>query len=486
MIDLMIPLQGGKTVPYYEQIYLYIREEIRTGKIRRGEKMPSTRQLAAKLGISRSTTQLAYDQLTAEGYLEARPCRGYYAADIDLPFSMEKAQEAPSGAEGRSAGEAFLREESEKDNIRNNHPEKAEKEKILIDFSPRGIDLSRFPFNTWRKLSREILQDENKSLFVSGSPRGEENLRQAICDYLQASRGIPCRPEQLVVGAGSEYLLMLLWQILGNRQVAMEDPTYRQASRVMQGLGHTVIPVAMDRYGMRADLLEESGAEMAYIMPSHQFPTGAVMSVARRAEILAWADKKEDRYIIEDDYDSEFRYRGRPIPALCGSDRLGRVIYLGTFSKAVAPAIRVSYMVLPERLSKRYDEVCGFYASTVSRVDQAVLARFMEEGYFERHLNRMRGIYRAKHDCLLASLESLRGDFHISGEMAGLHVLLKSKQNSEETLRHLAAEKGVRVYGLSSYFLKPEQSQTVILGYANLTEEEICRGVELLKEAWCR
>lgn len=466
MIDLMIPFADNKSAPYYEQIYCFIKREIQEGRIGAGEKLPSTRQLAEKLSVSRSTTQLAYDQLVAEGYLEARPCRGYYAAEVESLLAMpergtEEMASAPEENRGKQDGNG------------------------LLDFSPRGIDLGHFPFSVWRKLSRETLQAGNREFFASGLPRGEQRLRQAICDYLQASRGIHCRPEQVVVGAGSEYLLMLLWQVTGKCRIAMENPTYRQASRVLQGLGHDIVPVAMDRSGMRADLLARSGADMAYIMPSHQFPTGAVMSVSRRREILNWSAEAPGRYLIEDDYDSEFRYRGRPIPALCGSDYTGRVIYLGTFSKAVAPAIRVSYMVLPEELNRRYDEVCGFYASTVSRVDQEILARFLEEGYFERHLNRMRGIYRNKHEALLEALEPLRKDFRISGEMAGLHLLLESRRGErEETLIARAAEAGVRVYGLSAYFLEPAESHTVILGYANLEEEEIRRGVQTLREAW--
>ncbi|MCD8078216.1 MAG: PLP-dependent aminotransferase family protein [Lachnospiraceae bacterium] len=464
-MDLMIPFTDNKSAPYYEQIYCFIKKEIQEGRIGAGEKLPSTRQLAEKLSVSRSTTQLAYDQLVAEGYLEARPCRGYYAAEVESLLSMPE--------RGSEETELLLEASGE------------EREEGMLDFSPRGIDLGHFPFSVWRKLSRETLQEGNREFFASGLPRGEQKLRGAICDYLRASRGIHCRPEQIVVGAGSEYLLMLLWQITGKRRIAMEDPTYRQASRVLQSLGHDILPVAIDRSGMRADLLAQSGADMAYIMPSHQFPTGAVMSVSRRREILNWSVEVPGRYLIEDDYDSEFRYRGRPIPALCGSDYAGRVIYIGTFSKAVAPAIRVSYMVLPEELNRRYDEVCGFYASTVSRVDQEILARFLEEGYFERHLNRMRGIYRNKHDALLEALEPLRKDFRISGQMAGLQLLLEScRGEREETLIARAAQAGVRVYGLSAYFLKPAESHTVILGYANLEEEEICRGVQILQEAW--
>lgn len=468
MTELMIPFDD-KSAPLYEQIYRFIKEEIVSGRIPAQTKLPSTRRLAVNLSVSRATVQLAYDQLTAEGYLESEPCRGYFSADVGVLLQMHR-----TGSDSEAAKPDFQEEE----------------EKPLVDFSPRGIDLEHFPYNTWRKLSREILTDDHKKLFTSGDPRGELSLRQTICRYLKSARLVDCRPEQMIIGAGSEYLLMLLNQILGGSAIAMENPTYKQAYRVFRRLGHPVVPVPMDKNGMQTEALRVTGAEIAYIMPSHQYPTGVVMPIKRRQELLAWAAESKGRYIIEDDYDSEFRYRGKPIPALWGSGDPGKVIYLGTFSKSVAPAIRVSYMILPDALLERYNRDCSFYASTVSRVDQEILTRFLSEGYFERHLNRMRGIYRTKHDVLLTALEPLREHFSIQGDMAGLHILLKSKGGrSEGRLIRQAEAAGIRVYGLSSYFIKEmeqpeEMSQTVILGYANLTEEEIRRGVEVLVRVW--
>ena len=501
MIDLTIPFDNRERTPYYEQIYSYIKSAIREGHIQAGERLPSTRQLAQKLGVSRSTTQLAYDQLCAEGYLEARPYRGYYAAKMEDLY-LQPGNGAAHGRMTRSTDlsnhnslQMLTAPEVSKDTSyprtfgstqeENIREESASPEASSIDFSPRGIDLGHFPFRIWRKLSRDVLQDENREIFASGDNQGEWELRQAICDYLRGSRSILCHPGQVVVGAGTEYLLMLLTQLIGIRCIAMENPTYRQASLVMARLGHQILPGDTGAQGMQTRQLEGSGADLVYTMPSHQFPTGTVLSAPRRQQILRWAMEDERRFIIEDDYDSEFRYRGKPIPSLAGSDTGERVIYLGTFSKAVAPAIRVSYMVLPMSLALRYPEVCGFYTSTVSRIDQMILSRFMEQGYFERHLNRMRGIYRTKHDLLLDALEDFRGAFRISGEMAGLHVLLESVEGRrEEELQNLAEQAGVQVYPLSSYYLKPDVSRTVLLGYANLTEEEILEGVHRLREAW--
>lgn len=465
-MELMIPLKAHINQPMYEQIYQYIKQEIRTGNLKQGARLPSTRVLAENLKVSRSTTQMAYDQLVAEGYIENIPCKGCFVQQIEELVEVEPEQNG-----------AFIPEISE------------EKSGIEIDFSPRGIDLTHFPFNAWRKVTRDTLVDDKKEMFLTGSPQGEPALRKAILGYLHSARGVNCGEEQIIVGAGSEYLLMLLSQILGNeRVIAMENPTYKQAYRVFESLGYRMVPVEMDQYGMDAEMLEESGADVAYVMPSHQYPTGIVMPVTRRQELLRWAGRKKGRYLIEDDYDSEFRYKGKPIPALQGMDTRGKVIYIGTFSKSIAPAIRVGYMVLPVKLLAIYRQRLGFYASTVSRIDQNIIYQFLIGGYYERHLNRMRAIYKSKHDVLLGQLKQLEPDFTIQGEFAGLHVLLTSrKEKPEQWLIEKAQKIGVKVYGLSSYFIHNHHNNrpfTVILGYANLSEEEIKEGVALLKEAW--
>lgn len=464
-MELLIPLDSRSKKPLYEQIYSHICAEIRSGALKAGDRLPSTRVLAEHLKVSRSTTQMAYDQLLAEGYMEARPCRGYFVSHLE-----ELVETGPSGTEEmQTAAE----------------PDAGWR----VDFSPRGIDLDSFPYHVWRKLSRNTLVDDNKEMFHSGDHQGEPGLREAIRSYLHSARGVNCSTEQIIVGAGSEYLLMLLSQILeGKHVIAMENPTYKQAYRVFHSLGYEVCPVEMDANGMDPSILSESGANVAYVMPSHQFPTGVVMPVGRRQELLKWAVEEAGRYIIEDDYDSEFRYRGKPIPALQGMDRSGKVIYLGTFSKCIAPAIRVSYLVLPKPLLVRYRSQTSFYASTVSRIDQNILYQFLSQGYFERHLNRMRAIYKTKHDLLIELIEPLKEQFEIRGEHAGIHILLTSKYNrSEQELISLAAEAGVKVYGLSSYFIHPEhnhRSATVVLGYASLNEDAIREGVGILTRCW--
>ena len=465
-MELIIPFDSQSDSPLYEQIYQYIKNEIRRGKLEAGSRLPSTRILARNLRLSRSTTQMAYDQLLSEGYIEALPCKGYFVCKIEELVEVRQ-----------KGGGSFV------------EPGDTGKDRYEVDFSPRGIDLDSFPFNTWRKISRNTLVDDNKEMFAAGDPQGERALRTAIGDYLHSARGVDCRPEQILIGAGSEYLLMLLLQILGNgRKIAMENPTYKQAYRVLRGEGYPVIPVDMDRYGMDVERLACSSADVAYVMPSHQYPTGIVMPVKRRQELLAWAYSGADRYLIEDDYDSEFRYKGKPIPALQGMDRGGRVIYMGTFSKSIAPAIRVGFMVLPEHLLEAYRERAGFYLSTVSRIDQNILYQFITQGYYERHLNRMRALYKGKHDALMTGLKELEDRFLIRGEYAGLHVLLTHRQGeAEERLVARAAALGVKVYGISGCFIQPEANllgSTVMLGYASLSEEEIRKGTKLLAKAW--
>ena len=365
----------------YEQIYEHIRKEIQEGKLLAGERLPSTRALAEYLQVARSTVDYAYGQLLSEGYIESRPCKGYYACALEeMPWTEEPGEE--TGAQTQS-GVVPLSGEG------------------VIDFSPYDIDMTGFPFSVWKKITKHILTCANSDLFARGEAQGDYGLRLTISRYLHSSRGVNCRPEQVIVGAGNDYLLLLLEKILGRHvRIAMENPTYKRSYRIFQSFSYPISTVDMDEWGMRADRLERENVSAVYVMPSHQFPTGTVMPIGRRMELLRWAAREPERYLIEDDYDSEFRFRGKPIPALQASDRHGRVIYLGTFSKAIAPAIRVSFLVLPESLLEKYLRECGFYSCTVSRIDQSILDEFIREGYFERHLNKMRKIYRAKHELL--------------------------------------------------------------------------------------
>lgn len=465
MNDLTINLDVHSSVPLYEQIYKYIKKEIQSRGLPFGERLPSTRKLAKYLQVSRTTVDMAYEQLVSEGYIEARPYKGYFVCELEGLYHL-KTGHVPASAPGADASETYR-----------------------YDFSPNGVDLNSFPQNAWRKLSKSILLEENKILFQLGDPRGEHELRQTIAQYLHQARGVEASPEQIIVGAGNDFLLLLLCSMFGTGQrIAMESPTYKKAYDLFCNLSNEVRIVEMDESGMRIDGLAETDAQIAYVMPSHQYPLGTVMPVKRRMQLLEWANASPGRYIIEDDYDSEFRYKGKPIPALQGYDRNDTVIYIGTFSKSIAPAIRVSYMVLPNRLMELYQKRGKTISCTVSRVDQMLIASFLNEGYYERHLNKMRAIYKSRHDVLLEELRPFRQFCRISGENAGVHILLTFKNGmKEDEAVQRAAKYGVKVYGLSRYYVgeaKLPEEETVILGYANLQEEEIRDAVRLLAQAW--
>lgn len=489
MYDMTIRLQAGG-ICLYEQIYEHIKREIRDGKLLAGERLPSTRSLAEYLQVARSTVDYAYGQLLAEGYIEARPCRGYFVCPLDELMQLEDGggrAEAFPGENAFCGKKAFSTEGTEA--IRN---DAAGSGNFVCDFSPHEIDMSGFPFGVWKKITKNILTDANSDLFARGEPQGDRELRLTISRYLHSSRGVNCSPEQIIVGAGNDYLLLLLEKLLGRQvRIAMENPTYLRSFRILKSFSYQVVTVDADENGMQVGQLEQENVSAVYCMPSHQFPSGTVMPIGRRIELLKWASKGADRYIIEDDYDSEFRYHGKPIPALQATDEHGKVIYLGSFSKAIAPAIRISFMVLPKALLEKYRQELFFYSCTVSRIDQSILNEFIRDGYFERHLNRMRKIYRAKHELLLEELRPFREKFTVTGENAGLHLLLTAKGAvGEEELVAAAAGVGVKVYGLSGNMAetpgqrKKPVTATVLMGFGALKHEQIREGIRRLKEVW--
>lgn len=468
MNELMINLQNDSKKPLYAQIYEYIRKNIADGKISCGEKLPSTRLLAKHLQISRSTVEAAYDQLLSEGYIESEPYRGYFISDIS---------------------ELYLDKRNVQDKNISQKKHLTDIEQYTIIFSPFKNEMSHFPYSIWKKITKNLLADNDPNLFLTGEAAGELELREAICSYLYQARGVNSRPAQVIIGAGNEYLLILLSQVLGRKKrVAMENPTYLQAYRTLCNMEYQAEAVGMDENGICIEELTGLNPDIVYTMPSHQFPMGIVMPLKRRLELLRWAGEKPGRYIIEDDHDSEFRYRGKPIPSLQGNDKEGKVIYIGTFSKSIGPSVRVSYMVLPEELLVPYEKNCGFYASTVSKEQQKVLAAFLKEGYFERHLNRMRGIYKSKHDFFLNLLKKEQWVHKIYGDNAGMHLLveLDTKVPAEDIVGQ-AAEKGIRIYTLEEYRIPGTEAvrrayPTILLGYGALSEEEMREGIAHIRE----
>lgn len=471
MKELLISLDVQAEISLYEQIYRYIRNDITGGRLSRGERLPSARLLASQLQVSRSTVDAAYAQLVSEGYLEAKRGSGYYVCDIGSLYGFTQAhvrQFSDSGQQGCPQQPKY-------------------------NFLPGQIDDRGFAYNAWRKCAKEALLDleASRQLLPAGHPQGEYELREAVASYLYQARGVRCQPQQMVIGAGNEYLLQMLGQMFaGSGKAAMESPTYLQAYHTFLNIGYEVIAVPTDADGMMASNIPDGDITFAYVMPSHQFPLGTVMPLKRRLELLAWAQAGERRYIIEDDHDSEFRYKGRPIPSLQGISQSDRVIYLGTFSNSIMPSIRISYMVLPPQLVDIYKETCGFYASTVSRIQQMTVCRFIRQGYFERHLNKMRGIYKGKHDLLLHLLKEKQWVYRIYGGYAGLHMAVELDCGlTEEEVSKRAEGYGLRVQGMEGcYFAegrKPGARPVMLLGFGRLSEEEIRAGVEILERCIC-
>lgn len=477
MNEIMIDLQGGAKAPLYEKIYEYIKNEIVDGKISKGEKLPSTRLLAKNLSVSRSTAELAYDQLLAEGYIEAEPYRGYFVCDVEALYQLEQRNHMQ---EKLQAGQDW--QPGWKTEIKHGAGSSKQKE---IDFSPYTIDTQNFPYNVWRKLHKNVLLDDREEILLSGDGQGDHELRMAIADYLHQARGVNCVAEQIIIGAGNEYLELLLAQVLGEKKtVLMDDPTYLQAYRTFSNMGYLVKNIPAEQGSMPIEAVRRENADILYVMPSHQFPLGTVMPLKQRLELLKWASEKEGRYLIEDDHDSEYRYKGKPIPALQSIDHEEKVIYLGTFSKSIAPSLRISYMVLPQHLLKNYQSYCGFYSTTVSKIQQEVLCGFIRGGYFGRHLNKMRGIYKNKHDFLVSELKKRPWVENIAGDNAGLHVLVQvDTQMSEEELCERAAEQGIHLMGISEHYIhKPPVSKPVLLlGYGKPDEKRILEGLNRLE-----
>lgn len=470
MLELMIHLNNNSRKPLYEQIYDYIRLNIADGKISCGEKLPSTRFLSKHLQVSRSTVELAYEQLLSEGYIESEPCRGYYASDISDLYLEEGKKRREQ--QNKQEDMFFQREED-----------------YRIVFSPNRNEFEYFPYNAWRKISKELLAANDPALFYSGEAAGEWELRQAICKYLYHARGVNCSPKQMIVGAGNEYLLMLLAQVLGSKKkVAIENPTYLKAYQTFVNMEYEMLSLTRDDSGIHMDEIREEEPDIVYTMPSHQFPMGTVMPMKRRLELLQWAAEKKGRYIIEDDHDSEFRYKGKPIPSLQGNDANGTVIYIGTFSKSISPAIRVSYMVLPAALLDAYNEKCGFYSSTVPKEQQKVLAAFLNQGYFERYLNKMRGIYRGKHDYFLTLLKKEKWVHKIYGDQAGMHLLVElNTEIAAQIIVEKAKQKRIRIYALEEYMIPGTATDetgyhTLLFGYGALNEQEMQEGIQCIRE----
>lgn len=448
--------------PLYEHLYKCIKNDIMNGTLPARTKLPSKRSFASNLGVSAITVENAYAQLLSEGYIYSRPKKGYYVSTFSRSLLPPRAMPETAVA----LPEARL--------------------VFFADFSSNQTRPDNFPFSVWAKLMRETMQERNSELMTKPPCGGIFELREAIASHLKQFRDMQVQPEQIFVGAGTEYLYGLLVQLLGFDKVyAIENPGYEKIAQIYESYQVRRRFIDMDDCGIRMDRLEESGADVVHISPSHHFPTGIITPVSRRYELLGWAAKSDSRYIIEDDYDSEFRLTGKPIPALQSIDLMEKVIYINTFSKSLTSTMRISYMVLPPGLAQRFLEQMSFYSCTVSNFEQYALMRFIREGYLEKHINRMRNYYHRQRDALLDAIKKspLSSRVTITEEDSGLHFLMKIDTALSDTeLMEKAREKGLRLTALSRYYHRPDSDveHIFIINYSYLETEHIPEAIRRL------
>ncbi len=443
----------------YEYLYKQIKADILSFRLAPDEKLPSKRALAKHLDLSTVTVENAYAQLQAEGYIYSVPKSGFFVSRLS---GVALSQPGPQTTVQAQSSH-----------------------KIFADFAGNSAGSDSFPYHIWARLMRQTMSDSPEKLMVRSPSAGVAELRQAIADHLYRFRGMIVSPENIVVGAGTEYLYGLLIQLLGRDRVyAVEDPGYSKISRIYAANGVACAHIPLDEKGVSPAFLSNSGADVLHISPSHHFPTGIVTPISRRYELLSWACSAPERYIIEDDYDSEFRLLGKPIPVLQSIDMSDRVIYINTFNKSLSGTIRISYMVLPTPLMEKYRRELSFYACTVSNFEQYTLAAFIRQGHLEKHLGRMRKLYREKRDKLIRCIKAQERYCltRIREEDSGLHFLLEvDTPLSDARLAAEAARREVRVCCLSEYYHRPRgDSRTLLINYSGLDAEIIPEAVDRL------
>lgn len=456
MNELTIRLDPKSGFPLYEQLYRHLAEEIKGGRLKGGSRLPSRRSLSMHLKISQQTVDNALQLLLAEGYVTSRPRSGLYVNQMPpLPIIAAGPKPGP---------------------LRPDAPPR-------YDFSPQAADTQLFPRGVFLRMVKETLNDTDDWL-NKGDPRGEPRLRESLSEFLYQYRGVVAPPRRLIIGSGVDQLLGILGTLLPDRsRIAVEDPGYPVAGRTFARRGHQVVPIGLDQEGLDVTALRKTQADAAYLTPSHQFPLGIFMPVKRRAELLHWAQQKQGRYLIEDDYDSEFRYASRPLPSLQGMDGGHRVIYVGTFSRSLAPGLRIAYLVLPEALNQQYDALHLRSGDAVSRFEQQAMAAFVSSFHYARHLKRAGSVYQARCAQLCALLSDIPGSF-LSGQDAGLHFLFGIRGRREEDLVRQAAHAGIPLRGLKEFCCQAELEDALVLGFAGIPDGQVKQAVAALRTAW--
>ncbi|MET3292769.1 UNVERIFIED_CONTAM: GntR family transcriptional regulator/MocR family aminotransferase [Brevibacillus sp. OAP136] len=484
-MDMTPRLHPEAEEPLYAQIYRHFRETILDGRLAAHSRLPSVRQLSSSLSVSKITVETAYQQLAAEGFIESRARSGFYVAEFEERAIDESGELIVLShlANGQSTHSPVQDGEAA-------GPERTTAPPIAYHFHGSIIDLEHFPFTQWRKCASEALDLFRDDFSFYGENQGEPELREEIARYLQRARTVRCDAAQILLGSGFQQAIGFLALMLGpeRRIIAMEEPGYADVREVFTQYGHKVVPIPLEEDGLDVESLAESGAHAVYVTPAHQYPRGMVMPIGKRLRLLQWA-QETGGYIIENDYDGEFRYNVKPTPSLQGLDQDGRVVYISNFSKALSPALRVNYTVLPPALLERYLQHFSFYPCPVPRIHQRTLQLFMQKGHWDRHVRRMRSLYGRKHAELLHAINSImpKDRVEVVAQFAGLHIVLRIKlAATAEQLAAEAAARGVKIYTTTRSWMKQNLDAVphILVGFGGMRIEDIGPGIEQLHEAW--
>ncbi|MGO0063321.1 MocR-like pyridoxine biosynthesis transcription factor PdxR [Brevibacillus fluminis] len=467
---LIVPvLEEDEDTPHYVQLYRFFKTEIATGRLSEQTRLPSVRKLADLLSLSTTPVETAYQQLMAEGFIGSRPRQGYFVQKLLEPYAQL----------GKGQPEAVTA------------PPLLPKGAYAYDFHLSKNDFSVFPFQTWRRLVNQTIQREQQDLLFYGDPQGESGLRQELARYLRQFRGVACVPDQIVIAADHYVLLSFLALLLKEEhaRIGIENPSYPLLRTTFARHGLKMVPIPLEDDGISIQELYQKEVRVACVTPSHQYPRGMIMPISRRLQLLEWA-KETAGLIIEDDYDGEFRYHGRPIPSLQGLVPDAPVVYLGGFGQVVAPAMCISYMVLPRFLLERYRQLYRqlLFEQSSSPVNQKAMQLFMEKGHFEKHVRKMRNVYRKKHDALIAAIQKHLGErVEIIGKDAGFHLLLRAKSpRTEADLLGSARQAGINLASAAYTWFGPDQEERkeFLIGFGGIDTDKIEPGIKLLREVW--
>lgn len=450
----------------YQQIYEGIKDNILNGKLKAHEKLPSKRALAEGLDVSINSVKIGYEQLLAEGYIYTQERKGYFVENI-----TEFVQQYSGGT----------------DKLPEDLREKPVRRDGWLSLSHMASDISYFPFKEWLKCQEKAIKSYTRELSEMTYSQGPYEVRETICRMIAISRGVNCEPEQIVIGAGTQLLVDQLMECMNhNSVIALENPGYARFYELLKKMNFAVEPISLDDQGIKLADVEATNANIVFVTPSHQFPTGKIMPISRRIELLNWAAKGNDRYIVEDDYDSEFKYETDNIPSLQSLDRNQRVIYMGTFSKTVLPGLRISYMVLPPELLRKYRQYYTNFIQYSNSLMLYTLHYFIESGNYAKHVKKMNHHYETRRKLLITELNKrFSHKIEVDAVPAGLHFLAHvHSEKSYQDIDERAVKEKLEIYSMKRFLLKDicikEKGIKLVLGFANVKEDKIVEAVERL------